>query len=598
MSEAEGKFGAEESSAPSLDRLVLLEQVRMLFHHLGTSVGGTLFGVFLLVLTLWPAVDQGLLSAWAAAMSANQLWRLGLYRRFRRRGIEFTDLDHWTRLWTIGAGISGLLWAAANVVFFVSVSPLSQTVLLTLTFAIVAVAVPLIASHLTSLHLFVTPILLALIVRNAWEGDTAHLVIATVAGAAMIAIARVGRRYHQLLTSSQRARFENEALAIRLAEQNAELEQARSVAELASIAKSKFLAAASHDLRQPLHALMLFADSLSNENDPVQVARLAKHIGISTSALEMLFNSLLDISKLDAGVIQSRETHFRLEDILERLRNDFEPLVALKRLRLIIRPTPAVLRTDPALLEQMLRNLMANAVRYTENGGVLLACRRRQGRWRIEVRDSGIGIAEDQHEKIFEEFYQIGNPERDRQKGLGLGLAIVSRLSRLLGCPIELISAPGRGTTVAVSVPAGRSAALRSALEAGADLAEFDGLRVLVIDDEQEVLMAMATIMQKWGCNTLAAESLVEAVTAMKERQWEPEVAVSDYRLRANANGIDVLDWLREQYGAQLPCLLITGDIEADRLKAVQDSGYTVLHKPIAPAKLRAVIGSLAAKGA
>jgi two-component system, sensor histidine kinase len=596
MEHAEVSTSTEETVPASLDRLIHLEQIRMLFHHLATSVGGTMFGVFLLVLIMWPSVSHSMLLGWAAAMGANQLWRLGLYQRFRRLGISLADVDHWTYLWTIGAGLSGVLWGTANAIFFVPASPLLQTVLLTLTFGIVAVAVPLIASHLTSLYIFVIPVLVSLILRNAWEGDNAHLLIAAVAGAAMIGIMRVGRRYHQLLTSSQRARFENEALASRLAEQNAELERARNVAEMASIAKSKFLAAASHDLRQPLHALMLFADSLSNERDPDQVARLAKHIGVSTSALEMLFNSLLDISKLDAGVIQRRETDFPLEDILDRLRNDFEPMAEMKRLRLIIRPTLAVVRTDPALLEQMLRNLMTNAMRYTHSGGVLLACRRRHGHWRIEVRDSGIGIAEDQHQKIFDEFYQIGNPERDRQKGLGLGLAIVSRLSRLLHCPVHLVSALGRGTTMAVTVPAGRVAARRVVAEANADIADFDGLRVLVIDDELEVQMAMETIMRKWGCSTLAAESLVAAVAAMKERQWEPEVAISDYRLKDDTDGIGALNWLREQYGDRLPCLLITGDIEADRLKAVQDSGYTLLHKPVAPAKLRAVIGSLAAR--
>lgn len=596
MAQTELKAAADQATPASLDRLIRLEQVRMLFHHMTTSVGGTMFGAFLLVLMMWSVVSHGALLGWAAAMGANQLWRLGLYRRFRRDGISLADLDQWTQLWTIGAGVSGLLWAVANAVFFVSTAPLQQTMLQTLTFGIVAVAVPLIASHLTSLYIFVIPVLLSLSLRNAWEGDAAHLVIAAVAGAAMIGIMRVGRQYHQLLTSSQRARFENEVLAVRLSEQNAELERARTVAELANVAKSKFLAAASHDLRQPLHALMLFADSLSNESDPVQVARLAKHIGVSTSALEMLFNSLLDISKLDAGVVQRRETDFRVEEILDRLRNDFEPMAALKRLRLTIRPTAAVVKTDPALLEQMLRNLMANAIRYTESGGVMLACRRRQGRWRIEVRDSGIGIAADQHRRIFDEFYQIGNPERDRQKGLGLGLAIVSRLARLLGCPIDLASAPGRGTTIAVTVPSGRLGAKRGVGETTTDIATFDGLRVLIIDDEHEVLMAMETIMQRWGCSTLVAESLVEAVTAMKERHWEPEIAISDYRLKGDADGIGALNWLREQYGDDLPGLLITGDIEADRLKIVQDSGYTLLHKPVAPAKLRAVIGSLAAK--
>ncbi|MBI4984956.1 MAG: hybrid sensor histidine kinase/response regulator [Rhodocyclales bacterium] len=431
--------------------------------------------------------------------------------------------------------------------------------------------------------------------RNAWEADAPHLLLACATAAALIGMLTVGRRYHALLTASLRARFENETLAVRLAQQNTELEQARNASENANLAKSKFLAAASHDLRQPLHALMLFANALNNERNPDQVASLAQHIGTSVSALENLFTSLLDISKLDAGVVQCHSAAVRVQDMFDRIGNDFEPVMALKRLRLTIRPTPAVIRTDPVLIEQLLRNLMTNAVRYTESGGILIACRRRHGRWRIEIRDSGIGIPADQHKKVFEEFYQIGNPERDRQKGLGLGLAIVARLSRLLSCPIDLRSAPGRGTTVAGSVPEGRLPLLGAGgAPTKADPTRFDNLRVLIIDDEAEVRVAMETIMGKWGCDTLSAESLLRAVTAMKGRHWEPELAISDYRLREDATGIQALDWLREQYGDDLPCLLITGDIEAERIKAIQDSGYALLHKPIPPAKLRAIVGRLA----
>lgn len=581
------------SPEPSL-RLIKLEQTRMLYHQMSTSISGTLFGAVLLVLMMWTVIPHWWLLVWFAAMSANQMWRLTLYRRFQRDGIDIDSLHRWISLWTIGAGISGVLWAAANLLFFVETSPLHQTMLFVLTFAIVSVAVPLISSHLPSLYLFVIPILFSFVLRNAWEASTPHLFLATIAAAAMLGILAVGRKYHVLLTASQRARFVNEMLADRLSQKNGELEQARNAAEQASIAKSRFLAAASHDLRQPLHSLMLFASVLSNERDPIQVANLTRHIGTSVSALESLFNSLLDISKLDAGVIQYSEADFRLEDVFLRLRNDFEPAAALKRLRLVIRTTPAVLRTDPVLFEQMLRNLMTNAIRYTESGSILVACRRRGGLWRIEIRDSGIGIAVAHHQKIFEEFYQIGNHERDRQKGLGLGLAIVSRLSRLLNCPVHVASVPGQGTTIAVDVPEGHASGLCVA-PVQPNLMSLSGLRVLIIDDEAEVRLAMVTILEKWGCDTLDAESLVEAVAAMKDRCWEPELAISDYRLKDDASGIDVLNWLREQYSGNLPCLLITGDIQANRLQAVRESGYPLLHKPIPPARLRAMIGSLVA---
>jgi len=549
----------------------------------------------LIVMMMWPVLSHRVLLVWLAAMALNQGWRFQAYRTFRRVGISLDSLQHWTRVWTIGAALSSFLWTAANLLFFVPGSPVHQALLFMSTFAIVSVAVPLIASHLPSLFIFVVPVMMSCVLRNAWEGDQPHGLLAFIATAAMLGMLAVGRKYNQLLTESHRARFENAVFAVRLSQQNAELEKARNVAEQASIAKSKFLAAASHDLRQPLHALTLFADALSTEVDPSQVAKLTQHIGTSVTALEALFNSLLDISKLDAGVVRCQETDFRAQDLFDRIENDFEPLAAQKRLRLRVRPTRAQLKTDSILFEQLLRNLVANAIRYTEHGSILIACRRRGRHWRIEVRDSGIGIPADSHQKIFEEFYQLGNPERDRQKGLGLGLAIVSRLSRLLSCPIELISEPGFGTTMAVTVPAGRTG-VQAVAAVRTEPDGFHGLRVLIIDDEPEVRFAMQTIMNKWDCDTVAAESLVDAMTLMNEKKWEPELAISDYRLKDNTDGIQVLNWLREQYGTGLPCLVITGDIEADRLKTVRESGYVLLHKPIPPGKLRAVIGSLTLK--
>ncbi|HEX8989802.1 MAG TPA: hybrid sensor histidine kinase/response regulator [Rhodocyclaceae bacterium] len=583
----------DPQAAPN--RLIELEQMRMLYHQLATSTSASVLAAVVLIASLWQVLPSSWLLWWLAAMTLNQLWRVRLYRKFLQFGITLDSLAQATTAWVAGAAISALLWATANLLFFVPDSPLHQALLMALSFAVLSVAVPLLSAHLPSLFIFVVPILSACILRNLWAADAQHGLLAIVAAAAMAGMLAVGRKYNQLLSASQRARFDNAVLAVRLSQQNAELETARNAAVQADVAKSKFLAAASHDLRQPLHALTLFADALSQEANPDEMAKLTRHIGTSVTALESLFSSLLDISKLDAGVVRRNEIDFRAQDLFDRIVNDFAPLAEMKRLRLRAGSTAAHFRSDPILLEQLLRNLVGNAVRYTARGTVLLACRRCGGKWRIEVRDSGIGIPADQHEKVFEEFYQLDNAERDRQKGLGLGLAIVARLSRLLGCPVTLRSAPGRGTVMSVTVPAGVPMAEAEAAQAPAPDG-FAGMRVVIVDDEAEVRAAMQTIMEKWGCETVAAESLREAVAKMTEAQWEPELAISDYRLKDGDDGIRVLDRLRERYGDALPCLLMTGDIEAERLKAVRESGYPLLHKPIPPGKLRAAAASLGSR--
>lgn len=379
----------------------------------------------------------------------------------------------------------------------------------------------------------------------------------------LIFVLNWGRSLNRLLTEAYARRFENLAL-VDLAD------AAKQEAVQANIAKSKFLAAASHDLRQPLHALGLFAGALKDEQDAAKTKRLADNIESSLTALNLLLNSLLDISKLDAGVIEVHVGDFRLQDVFDRLAVEFEPLASHKRLRLKMRETRAIVRTDRILLERIVRNLLSNAIRYTESGTVLLACRRRRGEWRIEVRDSGIGIPADQHQKVFAEFYQVGNPERSQLKGLGLGLAIVARMSNLIGCPIDLRSAPGRGSRFSVTVQAGKAAAVPAAIQVFSSCA---GLRVLVIDDEATILAGVAALLETWRCEVLTAESLADAVGKLTERQWEPDVVLCDYRLRGGESGIDALDWMRKHFGADKPCVLITGDIEAERLIKVQERG-------------------------
>jgi len=365
--------------------------------------------------------------------------------------------------------------------------------------------------------------------------------------------------------------------------------------ELANTAKSRFLAAASHDLRQPLHALNLFVAQLHAEADPIEHDRLVGRIDAAVGSMNELFNSLLDMSKLEAGILETELTEFPLVRVLKHLETTFSGAAQEKGLRLSVVPSAAWVRSDFILLERILLNLVSNAVRYTNRGGIVIGCRRRGAWLRIEVWDSGPGIPEDHRQSIFREFYQLAGPGRDRGGGLGLGLAIVDGLGRLLDHPVELKSRPGRGSCFSVSVP--RVAAQQEPSEAPAKRARptdpLSGKLVVVIDDDTLVLDGMRGILRSWGCDVVIEPSAVEALAQLTELGRAPDMIISDYRLADGKTGIEAIERLRSTLGEAIPAFLISGDTAPERLRDASASGYHLLHKPVPPMALRAMLNGM-----
>jgi CheY-like chemotaxis protein len=310
--------------------------------------------------------------------------------------------------------------------------------------------------------------------------------------------------------------------------------------------------------------------------------------------MEELFNSLLDISRLDAGVVQPQIATIPLAAVFDRARFEYAQVARQKRLSLSVMNTSMYVQSDPALLGRLIRNLLSNAVRYTDTGGVVLGCRRRGAEVRIEVWDTGKGIPADRHDEIFREFYQLDNPERDRRKGLGLGLAIVERLAKLLDYGVALRSAVGKGSVFSITVPRGFAEDCVP-VEASADAAAFDLSHslVLVIDDETAVQEGMAALLRKWDCDVLTAGSGAEMLGKLVAVQRLPNLIVSDFRLRGAENGIQVVEMLRNEFNVDIPALLVTGDTAPDRLRDAEASGLPILHKPLNPARLRTLIANL-----
>jgi signal transduction histidine kinase/CheY-like chemotaxis protein len=366
---------------------------------------------------------------------------------------------------------------------------------------------------------------------------------------------------------------------------------------LANQAKTRFLAAASHDLRQPLHALGLLVYALTSKVDNPEGRQIVDEISHSVEALDGLFDVLLDISRLDAGIVTAERADFAIQTLFEKLRREFALEARVKGLRLRLAASGMVLYSDPALIERILRNLISNAMRYTDAGGVVVGCRRRGKGARIEVWDSGPGIPQSQQREIFQEFYQIGNPGRDRRKGLGLGLSIVDRLAGLLGHAIEVRSIVGRGSVFAFTVPrSNRTPAEQPIGGAADDGRDLSGSCVLVIDDEGAVLNGMDAILRDWGCRPILADSVEAALALLCHPGSPPDAIIADYRLRAGETGVEAIARIQSVWNAPIPAAIITGDTAADRLREAQSSGYPLLHKPVRPAALRALLCDLLRK--
>lgn len=376
----------------------------------------------------------------------------------------------------------------------------------------------------------------------------------------------------------------------------AELQSDKFRAENASRSKSRFLAAASHDLRQPAHALGMFVARLAELPNEPEARHLIGRMEESVHAMQDMLNGFFDISRLDDDSIPPKLVACQIAAVFEQLRNNFTRAAAEKGLRLRFRPSGAWVQSDPALLQRILLNLVSNAVRYTQQGTILVACRpTSEGKHaRIEVWDSGEGIAAQHHKEIFNEFFQVGNPQRDRANGLGVGLSIVDRACRQLNHPLSLRSSPGYGTRFSLLVPVAPVASMNQpeAISVTPKLAPLVGLRILLIEDDMLGMEGLSGLLSSWGCWVTVAEG---ARTACELYQRDPSIdlIISDFRLVGSINGIEAIRMLYQIAGQPIAACLITGDTDASVRIQAQEAGLYFLEKPLRPAKLRSLLRNL-----
>jgi signal transduction histidine kinase/ActR/RegA family two-component response regulator len=382
-------------------------------------------------------------------------------------------------------------------------------------------------------------------------------------------------------------------MAARLQESHATLEgkvqERTQQLEAANLAKTRFLAAASHDLRQPLHAVGLFVAQLHGRLRKNERMAVVRRVEAALSAMNELFNSLLDISKLDAGGTTANISNFAVAQLLAHAETTFAEAARAKGLSFRVLRSNAWIKSDFILLERIVFNLISNAVRYTNSGGIRVGCRRRGDTLRIEVWDTGVGIPADQHDKIFGEFYRLGEP--DRRTGLGLGLAIVDRACRLLNHGVEVKSVSGKGSCFAITVPTvpAQETAVVPVVPVRSPLDGSTGKLVLVIDNDPLVLEGMAGILRSWGCRVVIAMTDDKALEVSSGTDPAPDLIISDYHLSDGRTGLQAIERLRGIWSTAIPAFLISGDTAADVVREVKASGCHLLHKPVDPMALRAM---------
>ena len=382
-----------------------------------------------------------------------------------------------------------------------------------------------------------------------------------------------------------------------LREAISEVEDARQAAEAANRSKTRFLAGASHDLLQPMNAARLFVSILRQQQDEAdsEQSRLVMRVDRSLTAAEELLSALLDISKLDSGMYEPEVETIAIADLFEQLRRRFKALAANKDLQLRVRAADHHIVSDRNLLYRILQNFLSNAMRYTETGGVMLGCRLRADHLKIAVWDTGVGIDDAEEQVIFQEFHRLDYAQRLDEKGLGLGLAICDRIATMLGHEMAVRSRPGRGSCFSISVPLASQEQVEQQARPAAsprDSSKLEGLAVLCIDNEPDILEGMNLLLDRWGCRVDLAENLQQAETQVRD-QGPPDMVLVDYHLTEQSNGLDVMKYLSRLCKKDLPAIVITADRSPELEEAARARGFGILRKPIKPGALRALMTNM-----
>jgi len=577
----------------------LPDEVRSVFEYMPATLAGYMAGTGVIALLYWAITPMGVMLSWLAAFFAIWLARGFTARQFARATPHtLANWQRWRLYSNLGTLSSGVLWGATAWIFYPHGDNIQQVGLIVLIYTFCVAAVPVLATQPRIFLAYASLLMAPLAARIASEGTVYAYQLAGILLLIMSLTTMLARNYRQALERVIDLKLHADELLAQLRLEKQAAEAARREAEVANRAKTQFFTAASHDLRQPLHAMGLFAEALRNKSHDDEVAHLVNSINASVDALEELFSELLDITRIDSGGVAVNPQHFEMADIFRKLRLHFEPTAFEKGLALRMRGGKHMVHADPLLVERILRNLVSNAIRYTQDGTVLVGCRKRGDRVLLQVWDTGPGISESEQTRIFDEFYQVpgsnvvGSHER---KGLGLGLSIVKRLAGLMDAPLNIRSRPGHGTVFTVELPPGKAvpAAVAAVPGKGPLGLTLEGRLIVVVEDEPAVRSGLEALLRGWGASIASFDSVETSAEWARTSPAEskvPDLLIVDYRLENGRNGVEAIVALRERFGRQVPAIVVTGSTMTGHDKEAQEKDFHLLIKPVVPNKLRAMI--------
>lgn len=555
------RFGIAAETREQRQEKILAGVIASVYRQVPQSVLGSIVGGVALVAVFWQTHDQTWLLLWSIALLLESLARVRMAYAFRRATDTVTQVHAWASRWVATSGVAGLLWGTAGALFFASNEPLQQLVLVAVVLGVAFGSLTLYASHRPALWAFLPAALLPLIGRMVAEQNPAYYTAAIVMLAVFGFTTFFGRNFGEAMFESVKNNYENEVLVEQLIAEKRISDDARRAAENATRSKTQFFAAASHDLRQPLQAVGIYV-SLLKKRAQGPLEPLVKNLSTAVESLSKLVEELLEISRLDSGSIQPRTQQVLVDEMFGLLEQEFMPQAAAKGLALRVRRAGYAIESDQLLLMRVLRNLLANAIRYTQRGGVLLAARPRGGLISLEVYDTGPGIRQQELDRIFEEFYRGESSKDQAGSGFGLGLSIVKRICSVLGHPLIVTTRPGSGTVFRVEVPL--SAVPRRPVRGPAETTEAEirtlsGHTLVVLEDNEEILNSLTKLLRSWGADILSATHFNSSLMKRLAQRKRIDLIVADQNLGNSAiSGVEAAFRIREIVGFPVPVIMLT----------------------------------------
>lgn len=570
----------------TLEQSIYAEQIKLLYTNMRVVFAGNCIAIVVLIIFFWDLVNKLYISTWVAVMALMLLIRYFDSRKFSSisDANEFQP-EFWERHIIIGTMSSGVMWSIFFILLFTPSLPEYVLFVLCAYASMVSGANAALSARVRVFLAYLLPSSLPISFVVMFAGGPLYFIMGFGILAYTVANIVVSINFNKIIVHAIHLRFEN----LNLIE---ELQKEKLAAEKAVMAKDKFLVSASHDLRQPLHAQGLYLDAIEDNVREAGKDQL-NSIRKTNEALSSLFNSLLDVSRLNSGIVEATKEPLNLKDILMPIVEEFKGHAERANLKLEVTcPKDIIVVIDQMLIKRVIRNLLSNAFRYTNKGKVAIKCSltKKKDEVILSVIDTGIGMPENELENIFHEYHQLDNPERDREKGLGLGLAIVKKMCELMETPIECKSKVGTGSYFCMTIPISNIKIIKT-IETIAPQS-LSGKHILVIDDERGILEGMIKLLENWGCQVTVAESKNEALDKLRDnKKTNPlDLIIADYRLRNNKTGAEAITCIQEFLKRKISAIIITGDTSEQLLQEATQQGFYLLHKPVAPARLRSVI--------